>query len=299
MPDPVPARGWIGRFGLLALVWGLTFGFVKLGLAGFAAPVVSFGRVAFGAIAVLAVVLVTGSRIPTGAGLWLRLAVAALLLNTVPFTLFAYAGERIPSALVSICNASTPLFTLLVALVALPAERPSPRRVLGLGVGFCGVLVVFGVWRVGSGDTAGMAMAVGAAASMGAGWAFVRRFLTGSGHPDLSLAGIQLLLGAVQLAVLAPLLTPLPTAFPIGPVLAVVALGVVGTGLAFALQYGLVRDAGATVASTVTYVVPVVATVAGVALLGERLSWNQPLGAAVILAGAALLRPASPRTVRV
>ncbi|WP_235489018.1 DMT family transporter, partial [Frankia sp. AvcI1] len=90
-----------------------------------------------------------------------------------------------------------------------------------------------------------------------------------------------------------------PASFPLRPLLAVLVLGVLGTGGAFLIQYGLVRDAGATVAATVTYVVPVVSTLAGVLILGESLSWNEPAGTVVILVGAALsqLGVAATRTV--
>lgn len=97
-----------------------------------------------------------------------------------------------------------------------------------------------------------------------------------------------MLLGTLPLLVLAPLLTEAPTELTWKAVLAVTVLGVFGTGFAYILNYAIVRAAGATVATTVTYVAPVIAVTAGVVLLGETLSWNQPLGALVIILGAAL-----------
>jgi drug/metabolite transporter (DMT)-like permease len=102
----------------------------------------------------------------------------------------------------------------------------------------------------------------------------------------------QLLVGTVQLAVISPILTTTPARLPARVVLAIVALGALGTGIAYVLQYGLIRDAGANVAAT--YLIPVVSTLAGVLLLGEHLTWNQPLGAAIIVAGAALSQRHSP-----
>jgi drug/metabolite transporter (DMT)-like permease len=84
-----------------------------------------------------------------------------------------------------------------------------------------------------------------------------------------------------------------PPAVPLGPLAAVLALGALGTGLAYILNYSIIRDAGATTASTVAYVMPVVATVAGVTLLGESLAWYQPVGAALVLSGAALMQSRS------
>jgi drug/metabolite transporter (DMT)-like permease len=136
--------------------------------------------------------------------------------------------------------------------------------------------------------------ALAAAGCYGLGWAYIRRYLTGSGHSSLALSAGQLLVGTVQLAVITPILTTTPAHLPARVVLAIVALGALGTGIAYVLQYGLIRDAGATVAATVTYLIPVVSTLAGVLLLGEHLTWNQPLGAAIIMAGAALSQRHSP-----
>ncbi|KUL37322.1 hypothetical protein ADL22_21885 [Streptomyces sp. NRRL F-4489] len=296
VPAPGPRLDWRIRFALLALVWGLSFLFVKISGAAYAPLHVALGRVVFGALTLLAVLAFKREALPRNPRLWLHLAVAAFLLNALPFTLFAYSEERITSALAGICNATTPLFTLLVAVSALPGERPSRNRLAGMALGFLGVLVVFGIWNGANvGDPVGAGMALGAALSMGAGWVYVRRFLTDSGHSSVALSAAQVTAGAVELAVVTPFLTSVPTHFPLVPTLSLIVLGALGTGVAFLIQYGLVRDAGATVASMVTYLVPVVSTAAGVVVLGEVLKWHQPVGALVILAGAALSqRPQSP-----
>jgi drug/metabolite transporter (DMT)-like permease len=262
---------------------------VKIGTEAFPALQVAFGRVAFGALALAVVLAIRRDRLPRGLRLWAHIATAAIFLNAASFALFAFSAERIPSALTGICNATTPLFTTLASLVALPGERPTRRRLAGLLIGFLGVLVVFGVWEGTAGKSViGMLMALAAATSMGIGWVYVRRFLTDSGYSSLSLSSAQLSAGAVELAVVTCVFSDPPTHFATRSLLAVLVLGVVGTGGAFLLQYGLVRDAGATVAATVTYVVPIVSTLAGVLVLGEALTWNEPAGTAVILIGAAL-----------
>ena len=138
-------------------------------------------------------------------------------------------------------------------------------------------------------------MALLASLSYPIGWIYVRRTLAGSGHSNLSLTGAQLLLATLQLAVVTPLFTSVPGRFPVVPLLATAALGALGTGLAVLVQYGLVAEVGPTTAQMVTYFIPVIATAAGVAILGESLSWSTPVGAVVVLAGAALTR-AKPRT---
>ena len=248
-----------------------------------------------GALPLLAVLVLRGGRLPRSPRLWGHMFVAAVLLNTVPFTLFGYAAQLIPSALMGIVNASTPLFGVVFSMLLLSDERPDRDRVLGLGIGFLGVLTVFGVWRsldevtVSDGDAVlGMLFVVGATVCYGIGTPYLRRFVAGSSHGALELSTLQLLLGSVPLVVLVPLFTEMPTGVTWQVVAAVSTLGVFGTGVAYILQYAVVREAGATVATTVTYVAPVVAIAAGVVLLDETLSWNQPLGAVVIILGAAL-----------
>ncbi|MFF9482893.1 DMT family transporter [Streptomyces sp. NPDC014733] len=283
------SAGWRLRFAVLALIWGFSFLFIKVGTEGFAPLQVTLGRVACGAAVLLAVLVVKRQRLPRSVRTWAHLAVAALFLNALPFSLFAFAELTIPSTLAGICNATSPLWGMVLSVVALSEDRPTRRRVAGLGVGFLGVLTVLGAWQ-GFTDTdlTGTAMALGASLCYPIGWIYVRRTLGGAQDSHLSVSSAQLLLATAQLAVVTPLFTSAPTSFPLWPVLSVIALGALGTGLAFLLQYGLVAEIGPTTAQMVTYFIPVIATAAGVVLLGEQLSWNTPVGALIVLAGAAL-----------
>jgi len=100
-------------------------------------------------------------------------------------------------------------------------------------------------------------------------------------------------IGALEVALVAPFVTHTPSHLPPRAVLAVLALGALGTGLAYTLQHALIRTAGATVTSTVAYGIPLVSIALGVVVLGEDLAWNAPIGAAIIIAGAVLSRAAS------
>lgn len=289
---PAPDRrvlDWRLRFGALALIWGFSFLFIKVGTQAYAPFQVTLGRLFFGSVVLVAALVVKRERLPRDIRTWARLAVAAFLLNAAPFSLFAFAELTIPSALAGICNATSPLWGMVLSLVALSEDRPSRRRVAGLGIGFLGVLTVLGVWQGFSGlDVRGTLLALLASLSYPVGWIYVRRTLAGSAHSHLTLTGGQLLLGTAELAVVTPVFTSLPAHFRLLPLLAVVALGALGTGLAMLVQYGLVHEVGPTTAQMVTYFVPVIATAAGVALLGEPLSWSTPVGAAVVIIGAAL-----------
>ncbi|MFJ4273395.1 DMT family transporter [Streptomyces coelicoflavus] len=299
VPVPVPAKprrvlDWRLRFGALSLVWGFSFLFMKVGTESFAPFQVTLGRLAFGAAVVAAAMAVKRERLPRGAWTWVHLTVAGFLLNALPFSLFAFSELTIPSSLAGICNATSPLWGMALSLVALSEDRPTRRRVAGLGVGFLGVLTVLGVWQGFHGlDVTGTALALLASLSYPVGWIYVRRTLACSSHSHLSLTGTQLGLATLQLAVVTPLFTSVPASFPVLPLLAVAALGVLGTGLAFLIQYDLVAEVGPTTAQMVTYFTPVIATAAGVALLGESLSWSTPVGAVIVLVGAALTQSRS------
>ncbi|MET7540969.1 DMT family transporter [Streptomyces sp. NPDC005507] len=289
---------WRVRFGVLSLIWGFSFLLIKVGTDGFAPFQVTLGRLAFGTAVLAVAMAVKRERLPRGLRTWGHIAVAALLLNSLPFSLFAFSEQTIPSTLAGICNATSPLWGMALSLVALSEDRPTRRRVAGLGIGFLGVLTVLGVWEGFHGlDLAGTAMALLASLSYPVGWIYLRRTLAGTGHSNLSLSGAQLLMATVQLAVVTPLFTTLPAHLPVVPLLAIVALGALGTGLAFLIQYGLVAEVGPTTAQMVTYFIPVIATAAGVALLGESLTWSTPIGAVIVLAGAALTqsRARTPR----
>jgi drug/metabolite transporter (DMT)-like permease len=298
--DTTPRRrtalDWRIRFGVLSLIWGFSFLLIKVGTEGYAPFQVTLGRLLFGTAVLAAAMAVKRERLPRGARTWGHLAVAAFLLNALPFSLFAYSELTIPSTLAGICNATSPLWGMALSLVALSEDRPTRRRVAGLGIGFLGVLTVLGAWQGFHGlDATGTAMALMASLSYPIGWIYVRRTLAGSSHSHLSMTGAQLLLATAQLALITPLFTTLPSHFPLVPLLAIAALGALGTGLAVLIQYGLVAEVGPTTAQMVTYFIPVIATAAGVAILGESLTWSTPVGAVIVLAGAALTQARARR----
>ncbi|MFJ3726840.1 DMT family transporter [Streptomyces sp. NPDC090045] len=280
---------WRVRFAILSVVWGFSFLLIKVGTEAYAPFQVALGRVLFGALALLAVLLVRRERLPRGLRTWGHLSVAALLLNTAPFSLFAYAELSIPSSLAGICNATSPLWGMALSMVALSEDRPTRRRFAGLGLGFLGVLIVLGAWQGFAGvDAGGTALALLAALCYPIGWIYVRRTLAGTPGSPVALTGGQLIVSTLQLSLVSALFTTAPASFPLWPTLSVIALGALGTGMALQMQYGLVTEVGPTTAQMVTYFIPVIATAAGVLVLGEQLHWNTPVGAAVVLAGAAL-----------
>lgn len=297
---------WPLRYVLLAIVWGSTFLFIKIGDEAFAPLQVSLGRMVIGTAMLLALLGLSRERLPKGLFLWGQLAIAAILLNVAPFTLFAYGERHVSSVLAGIWNATVPLFTLPVALLVLADEHATTRRLVGLAIGFAGVLIVLGTWNgVGTTSLTGNLLCLGAAASYGLGFPYARRYLARRAEGPLPLATAQLVCGTVILAILTPLITEAPHGLAAKHVLSLLALGALGTGLTFMLNYSLIRDIGATATATVAYVMPVVSTLLGVVVLGEPLRWYEPVGAAIVVCGAVLAqanarggRPVSARRSR-
>ncbi|GAA1748615.1 DMT family transporter [Luedemannella helvata] len=299
-PRAGDARAWLPAYATLALLWGASFLFIKVAVEGGVAPIyLTLGRCAAGALVLVVLLAVTRDRLPRDPRLWGHLALLAFIGNVVPFTLFGYGEQRVSSILAGIWNGTTPLMVLLVVLLFMPSERPTRERILGLVVGFVGVLVVLGVWRdVGGGELTGQLMCFGAAACYGFAIPYTKKIMNGRSESGLALAGGQLVAATAQLLVIAPLLAGAPpTGSTLTPkvIASVVALGALGTGVAFALNFRVIRLAGTTTASTVTYVVPLIATVIGIVVLAEHLSWYEPVGALIVLAGVALSQRAPAR----
>ncbi len=270
------------------MIWGASFLFIKEALHTFAPIDVALVRVALGAVVLFAALAARREAPPRDPRTWAHLWVVALVGNAAPFALLAYGETHISSVLTGIWNATTPLMTMLVAMAVLPDERPTPRRVAGLLGGFAGVLLVLGPWHgVGGGALAGQLMCLGAAACYGLAFPYTRRYLAGRSESGVALSAGQLACASAQLAIATIFIGGSPHAASPKALASIAALGALGTGLAYILNYAVVRQAGATTASTVTYLVPVFSTLLGVVVLGEALSWNEPVGAVVVLGSVA------------
>jgi drug/metabolite transporter (DMT)-like permease len=281
-------QDWLAMFVVLSAIWGASFLFIKVGDRAFDPILVAFLRCALGAAALLLMLVARREPLPRSRRLWAHVFVLAIFFNSVPFALFAWGETEVSSAVAGILNATTPLNTLLVAMAVLPGERPTHERVAGLGVGFVGVVVVIAPWSGLQGRLLGSLACLGAAACYGVGFPYTRRYLTGRPESAVTISAAQVLCGTLQLALIVPWTTAAPHSFPLDAVLSMIALGAGGTGIAYVINYEVIRRAGATLASTVTYLVPIWATVLGVVVLGEDLSWHQPAGAAIVLIGVAL-----------
>ncbi|MEH0845915.1 DMT family transporter [Micromonospora sp. CPCC 205711] len=291
-PDRTALRSWLPGFLALAAIWGSSFLFIKVGVEELHPLHLTLYRVATGALTLLVVLALLRDRLPREPRVWAHLVVVAAFGVAIPFTLFGFGEQRVESMLAGIWNATTPLIVLPLAVLVFRTERLTARAAVGLGLGFLGVLVVLGVWEgVGGAHFTGQLMCFGAAACYGVAIPYQKKFIAGSSHSGLSLSAAQLLVATAQLAVVAPLVAgapPVPTRLSLDVLASVLALGALGTGLAFVINLRNIRIAGASTASTVTYLIPVFAVLIGAVVLDERLNWHQPVGALVVLLGVAV-----------
>jgi drug/metabolite transporter (DMT)-like permease len=285
----------------LALIWGSSFLFIKVAVTEIAPAYVAFFRVALGAVTLLVIVAITRQKLPRDRKLWGHLAVVAFIGNVIPFALFAYGEQEVSSGIAGIWNATTPLVMMPVMLLFFRSERLTRAKVAGLLVGFAGVMVVLGVWQgIGAGTLTGNLLCFGAASSYAFGAPYMRQHLTGRDIPGVALAAGQITMAAIELAVLAPIMAGPPPALASlswSVIAALVALGAFGTGIAFVLNYHVIRVVGVSTLATVTYLMPIVAVTMGFLVLGEEFSWYQPVGALIVLSGVAIAQEVPARVL--
>lgn len=283
-------RGTLWAFIALSLVWGASFLFIKVGLDGFSPAQLVLCRILLGAFTLAAIMTATRRRWPREPRVWLHMLVVGAFFCALPFTLFAWAEQYVPSSLASIYNATTPIMTLLFTPLVLRSERLGRSRVIGLIVGIVGVLVLTGPWQL-IGDPAlrssvpAQLACLGATASYGFAGLYLRRFVSGMHYDSITLSSVQLTAASAIVLVLAPFDARGPVTLSVPAVASFAALAVLGTGIAYIWYTRIVRDWGPARASTVTYMAPVVGVVLGVLVLGETVHWYEPLGGLVVIAG--------------
>ena len=285
-------RSWFPALLLMTLLWGFSFFFIAIALRSFAPSQVAFGRIVIGAVLLLAILAVRRIRPQLSRRQWLDIVVVGITLCAAPFLLNSTAQTYVTSVLAGLLNATMPLFTAIFVAILIPRERSDLRGMLGLLVGFLGIAVLLGVWQVGSASALGAGLILGATACYGFGTTFTRLRLSNTGLPPLVLPALQLASAAVVLVPFVAVAPP-PTSLTWGPALALLGLGLGCTGLAYVLFWRVIAIAGATVAASSTYLIPLVSTTLGVLALHERLDWYEPVGGVIVLLGVALTQHAA------
>ncbi len=289
LSSPKKSNNWLALYIALGVVWGCSFIFIKLGLE-FLTPVgVAFGRVSLGALTLVFWARYKNIALPTDKKIWAHLWVVAMLLNVVPGVLFAQAETQVTSILAGIINAVTPLMTLLAIMIVFRAEKLKSFQIIGLLIGFLGVLTVLGAWNgLGANPISAVLALLLAVTCYGFSFPYTRKFVLPYKLKPEAMAATQVSLGAVTLLPFYLIDGIAKDEYRPGPVFAMIALGVFGSGFAYIWNFKIMEAAGSAIASSVTYVTPLVAVIVGIIFLGEGITWNEPVGALVVLVGAAI-----------
>jgi len=280
---------WLPTYLILGFVWGCSFIFIKLGLEFLTPFGVAFVRCALGALTLLAWARYKGILLPKSKKMIFHLWVVSLLLNVIPGVFFALAETEVTSVLAGIINAVTPLMTLLAIMVVTRDEKPKLYQVVGILIGFIGVLTVLGAWKgLGENPLWAILILLAAVTCYGFSFPYSRRFILPQKLQPESIAAGQVTMGALTLLPFFIYNGIDKYEYQPAPFLAMVALGVFGSGFAYIWNFKVMAIAGSAIASSVTYLTPVVAVIVGVIFLQESIYWYEPVGALIVLLGAAI-----------
>jgi len=288
---PMTPLEW-GLLFTLSIVWGGSYFFNAIAVRELPTFTVVMGRVGLAALILLIAMRALGKKMPTDKKIWAAFFGMALLNNVIPFSLIVWGQAHIASGVASILNATTPLFTVVVAHVLTGDEKLTPGRLAGVVVGLIGVTVLIGgdaLRTLGIDVVAQLACLAGALSYAFAG-VFGRRFRRLGVTPMATATGqvtaSSVLLLPVMAVVDQPWTLPVPNLDAIGALIGVAAIS---TALGYVLYFRILATAGATNLLLVTFLLPVSAILLGVAVLGEVLSDKHLLGMAFIGLGLAAI----------
>jgi drug/metabolite transporter (DMT)-like permease len=292
-------KSWLPAYLALGTVWGCSFIFIELGLEFLTPFGVTFIRCALGAITLIIIARIRKIDLPTDRKVWQKLWVVALLLNVIPGVLFAFAQQYVTSVFASIINAATPLMTLVFILVIFREEKLKREQIYGLLIGALGVMTVVGVWKeLGDSQLVGVIALLIAVSCYGASYPYSTRNVIPLKLKPEALAAGQLIMAAITLLPLFIINGISNDSYPRQSVIAMLCLGIFGSGFAYIWNFSITAAAGSAIASSVTYLTPVVAVIVGRLYLGEVIVWHEIVGAIIVILGALLSQGRLNRLVK-
>tara|TARA_B110000503_G_scaffold46449_1_gene75784 strand:- start:2041 stop:2961 length:921 start_codon:yes stop_codon:yes gene_type:complete len=258
---------------LLSFLWGGSFFFIAVAVSELPPLTIVTMRVGLASATLWIILLVAGYEVPKSLKLWRSFFVLGLLNNAIPFSLIVWGQTHISSGLASIINATTPLFTVLIAGALLTDERMTPAKITGVVVGLLGVMVLIGPASLSDAGTNTAQFAImAAAASYGFGTVYGRRFKTMGISPFSTVVGQVTAATIILLPLVLLIEQPYQLANPSLKVwLAVLSLAIFSTALAYILFFRILATSGATNVVLVTFLVPVTASLLGWLVLNEKL----------------------------
>jgi drug/metabolite transporter (DMT)-like permease len=277
---------YLGVLLLLGMVWGASFLFIKLGVREMAPETLVMLRLVVAASVLMGILYARGLRLPTSRRMWGHFLFTGSIGLIAPYVLITWGEQVIPSGMAAILNATTPLFTVLLTYAWTREERLTGIRLLGVAIGFVGVIIAVGVdeLSLASASVQGQLAVLLAAACYGVNTVYSRRAFQGV-SPLISATG-QMLAGAVLITPVALALRGIPATLPsTTAIVSVLALAVFGTALAYILVYWLIERLGATRTSMVTYLLPPFALLYGALFLSEPVALNALVGLGLVIVG--------------
>lgn len=272
---------------LLAAIWGPSFLFIKVAVQDIPPVTMVMARVALASLTLFLIIRAQGRKLPPLGRVWFHFAFMGFFAHALPFVLFSWGELHVDSALASILNGTTPLFTVILAHFLVADDRMTPLKLAGTLLGFAGLVALVapsllaGV-QVETWGLLGMAVA---AICYAVTIIYSRQHLRGL--PPLVAPAAQLMMAAIFLLPVSLVVErPYTLPFPSLPALAsLLSLSLLGTAVAFTVYYHILEKMNASELSMVTYLMPVFGVALGVVVLGEKLNWNAYLGCALILLG--------------
>ncbi len=283
----------------LAALWGPSFLFIKVAVEDIPPLTMVVGRVGIATILLYILLRFQGRKLPKFGLTWKHFAVMAFFQHALPFTLFNWGEQYIDSALAAILNGTVPLFTIILAHIFTYDDRITPAKMLGVLVGFGGLILLILPSLVGGVQATTWGLIAITVASVSYGIAIVYSRLNLRGQPPLVAPTAQLGIATLFMLPLALIVEqPYTLALPsFSAVSSLFALAVFGTALAFVVFYHIIERVSASYVSMVTYIVPVFGVVLGVLILDEQLQWNAYAGCALILAGVMVVNGIFDRSI--
>jgi drug/metabolite transporter (DMT)-like permease len=282
---------WLPGYIALGITWGSSFFLIKLALVSFSPFGIALLRGVLGGVTLLAFALATKQDFRISRKTFFDLVIVALLLNSIPGFLFALAETRVSSIIAGMLNATTPLMTVLMIFLIFKEQKINTNQVIGILVGFVGIIFVSGfLTQTIKASVEGIILLLLATLCYGFAFPFSRRKISSTGYSSTILATYQVGLSVLLLLPFTFVTNVFVDTLQTSALLGMLALGMLGTGFAYIWNFRNVQLAGSTIASTVTYISPVVATLLGFIFLNEKISVGQIFGGALVVLSALLVQ---------
>ena len=285
-----PTKSHTGLFITVSVLFGGNYMWAHYALQSFSPLEVAWGRTLLAAATLALVLVITKDHYPRGKAIWIKLNIAALLFNTISFVGMATGVSLITTVQVSIWNALVPLMTLGFVLTFIPEEKPTWRRMTGLGMGFLGALFIAHPWSgFGEFNALGTAAILTGTLSYAAGLVYARRNFAKVTESPTAIAAGQMLCAAIHFTLILPWFVTRSTEISSISFVSMLILGIVGTGITYIMIQTLIKQAGASIASDTTYLILFVAIALGIIVIGEEINIWQIIGSSLILIGLVII----------